>query len=259
LTKQITDWLPPSALADARIRHIFSEEIARWNERWFSGRLEFAIGEFEATKPARRSVPSNGEWKAIGSGFACHTNDKQAIALAKYVIDAGQLQHQIAGADTELLIAVADEALADLAGALAKAAGLPKEAAFDNASFERLGGLQIVLNTPKKTEPQLKLAVPVGVAAAMRKSVLDRRKATERLEGRLSEAFDKEEVTVAVHLGEATLSAQALWGLAPGDVVVLEKEMDDAFPMVSAHNGERICALQLSREDGSNALIVAGN
>lgn len=259
MTKQVTDWLPPSALADARIRHIFGEEIARWNDRWFAGRLEFAVTEFEAAKPARRSIPGNGEWHAIGSGFACFWNDKQAIVLAKQIVDAGPPQYQTSGADNDLLLAVANAALADLAGALAKATGLSDGASFDSTAFEQFGGLQIRLCTPKKTEPQLKLAVAMGIATTLRKSVLDRRKATEKLEGRLSQAFDKEEVTVAIRLGEATLSAQALWGLAPGDVVVLERDMDDAFPMISAENGERICALQLSREDGANALIVAGN
>jgi hypothetical protein len=259
LIKEITDWLPPSALADARIRHVFSEAIARWNERWFAGRLEFAIGEFEAAKPARRSIHSNTEWRAIGSGFGCHMNDKQLITMAKHVVDAGHSHHQIGNEDSQLLLSVARDALSDLAGALAKAAGLSSEGRFDHAAFERFGGVQLVLNTPKKTEPCIKLVAPAGIAAMMRKSVLDRRKATDRLEGRLSETFDKEEVTVAIHLGEATLSAQSLWELAPGDVIVLEKDIDDAFHMVSAHNGERICALRLSQEDGAIALILAGN
>jgi hypothetical protein len=253
------DWLPPSALADARIRKIFSDEAGRWNDRWFAGRLEFTIGEFVAATAARRSISATGEWRAIGSGFACYWNDEQALALAKNVLDANQSPHQIAGADSELLQSVAHDVTADLATAFGKATGLSKDSVFDNGIFENYGGLQIVLNTPKKTEPQLKLAVPIGVAAALRKSVMARPQLPEPLKGGLTDGFDKEHVAVAVHLGQATLSAQSLWGLAPGDVIVLEKDMDAAFPMVSAQNEERICALQLLREKGANALLVVGN
>jgi flagellar motor switch/type III secretory pathway protein FliN len=252
------DWLPPSTLADARVRKVFSNEVGRWNERWFGGRLELSIGEFLPATAARRSIPTNGDWRAIGSGVACHWNDKQASVLAQYVLDADQSQHQIAGVDGELLLSVADDVMADLASALGKATGLSKDSVFESGVFERYGGLLIVLNTPKKAEPQLKLAIPVAAAAAVRKSVVARPPLPEPLEGRLTDVFDKEEVAVAVHLGEATLSAQSLWGLAPGDVIVLEKDMDEAFPMVSAQNGERICALQLTREEGANALLVVG-
>jgi hypothetical protein len=259
LIKSITDWLPLSAIADVRIRDIFSDELQQWNARWFGKRAHFALAEFEAAKPQQPLVNTDAVWKEIGAGFAWQYRERQAIELAHHIVDAGQPRPRIADTDKGILIAVAVDALSDFASVFKRMCWPSDETLFDPATFRQFGGLYITLTLPKKIGLTVKVAMSIGACAALRKFVIEQPEKADRLNGHMVDAFENERVAVTVNLGEARLPARQLWDLASGDVIILDRHIKSEFPMVSARDGQHVCQLQFRQEEGTNTLIVAGD
>jgi hypothetical protein len=257
LTRIIADWLPPSTFIDPRVHGLLTDHVKRWSDRWFGGRISYMAGELELVKPVRRANVASSISSAIAHGFACNWTPRQAIDFAKQLIDAQQPRHQNAGKDDALLLSLADAALSDLVAAIARSAGFADDSIFDAAALETYGGVKFALTTAKKNQVHFKLVLDSHHAAFLRKSVMVPTAHLELPDARLADSFDAEPIEVAAHVGQASLSAQSLWGLAAGDVILLDRRVDDSFPMVASSNGEQICQLNLSQQETENRLVVA--
>lgn len=253
----VVDWLPRSALADPRIKTMVVEEIGRWNLRWFGDRAGYSMSPFSVAKSMQRPASAGEKWIELPGGLACRWTDKQAIALAKRIVDAESQRQLSAATDNILLLALAKEALSDLAMCFVKLSGIAADEPWNEANFEKFGGLQFILGTSKTAEFQLRIALPMNIAARLKKSLIGSSFEPAPLDGRLADAVGFERLNVKVHIGSCRISARALYDLSPGDVVILDTPIDGTFPMVSESSGEQICHLQLSQDDGPRALRVA--
>lgn len=257
MTRITAEWLPLSTFIDPRVHELLSDHVRQWSSRWFADRMSYTIGDLDLVKPAKRANDASKAWGAATNGFAASWTSKQVIDFAKQAVDARQRRHQCTGKDEELLITFAEAILSDLLGSFSQSANFPESAAFDPALLDKYGGLQFALTTGKKSDVHFKLAISSHHAALLRKSVMETAKERELPDARLADMFDKETVSVTAHVGRASLTAQALWDLAAGDIIILDQSLDDSFPMVSASNGEELCQLHLVKQESDNRLVVA--
>jgi flagellar motor switch/type III secretory pathway protein FliN len=257
LTQAIIDWLPPSTLVDPRIKDMLIDEISRWSARWFGDRMPHTLVKFEALGKARQAIPSSGEWTGTVGGLACFWNEKTMIQFARRIIDADDSRYGSGGHDNELLLALAKNAIDDLARKIVGANDLLPDSPFDAGVLERSGGVQLTVGAKQKTDQPIRLALPMAVASRLRKSLIRSGENQPALKGNLADAFDQEQVQVAVRLGNARMAAQTLCDLSLGDVVLLDTQLEDSFPMISGKNGQEICRLTLARDGKETTLCVA--
>jgi hypothetical protein len=256
LTEIVIEWLPPSTLVDPRIESILVEIADGWSTRWFGDRVRYRIGRLAIARTQTSSGALYKEWISLNSGLACDWNKKQAIILAKLIVHANDPRHLCSENDNCLLISLAKEALFDFATSFANAVDVPKELSADIRILEKFGGLYFTLDSALKTTPELRFAIPLDVAAGVRKFLVKSSPAPAPMQIGWAEALGPEKVGVAVHVGKASISAQALCELALGDVVVLDTEVGGNILLVSEKNQAKICDLKLSLEDGGNSLLV---
>jgi flagellar motor switch/type III secretory pathway protein FliN len=255
LTKAIIDWLPPSTLVDPRINDMLADEISRWSARWFGDRMPHILVDFEMLDKASGAVPSSGEWTGAGGGLACIWDEKRMIQFARRIIDADDGRYGTHGHDNDLLLALAKDAIEDLGRNIGDAKNSPS-ASFDAAALEH-GGVQLTIAAEQKTDQSIRLALPMSIVTRLRKSLIRSDKNQPALTGNLADAFDQEQVQVAVCLGNASMAAQTLCDLSPGDVVLLDTQLEESFPMILGGNDQEICRLTLTRDGKETTLCVA--
>jgi flagellar motor switch/type III secretory pathway protein FliN len=260
LKKSIIDWLPSSSLIDPRVKSLLIAEINGWSQCWFGDRLPFNLIRFEVCGKIPPPKSGDGNWEAAASLLACLSNKKHMTHLAGQILDASDNRFAVSGNDGALLLAVARDAIDDLAQRILVAAGMPSQDTQPSFSVHDMGGiaLSIAPNTIKSDHP-IRLFVPMAVAAQLRKAIVRSSSQDGDLSGHMADAFGQENIEVNVKLGIARVTAQALCELTHGDVIILDTDIHASFPMNYAQTGQEICRLRLDRGGEETILRVASS
>jgi flagellar motor switch/type III secretory pathway protein FliN len=209
-------WLPPAPAG--AVERILVAFVESWAIEWACASPRYRVTASE-TRPSR-ALSWQGRTDA-----AVAIDDEQLPALGQWVLGGAGDRDNLR--DREILAALGQAALADMAMALLRASGAAD-------ATERLAERSAV---PDGTSYHVTAADAWGLhislsAAAeirLRKNSAGRRRRPAF--GRFSAAFAPERIRLGCHLGHAVLSAADLTGLAKGDLIVLDRGTADELPI----------------------------
>lgn len=248
MSPNVREWLPAEALEGAAVRRLVGEAVAAWAGKWFA-QAEVAASAFETRKGAAARHPSG--WQVAGTvGVALSSSE--TVRLAGLALGAAPERLVLSEADREIIGRLTDGIAGDLAGTVEAALGAePGDASSLSAvddPFAGGGGLQFSI-TDRGERPLLQIAIPCAALVPFRKAAIPASRRRAAALARIDHAFDSTAVRVEARLGKAVLPLRELAGLAAGDVIILDRAVDDGAEL----------SLRASDRPFARGAIVAGD
>ncbi len=236
----VKDWLPRDAFRDAAVRAVLSGPVTRWSGRWLAR---------DTAAVAAVSRDADGWWPeaqvvagALADARLSGPGKRRLLEAALDVDLAGQT---LAQDDRRVMDDFALRAAGDLVAVLDEA--FAKDAGREGASRIRVtlslsGDEALAVTLP---EHVLVPALKARLGAARRKDAAPR--------GRL-EALAPLRLVAEGVLGNAELALSDLDALGVGDVVILDRALNDPVELRVAANRRRIGQGRLGRNGGRVAI-----
>jgi flagellar motor switch/type III secretory pathway protein FliN len=256
-------WLPLSSLADETISAGLAEALTAWCEAWFKppGRITLSI--VHAGRPVWAAAGADYRWEVHRATAALAAGPTAMARLCGLALDA-PAPFRLGGERDRLVVEEFERRLlGDLAERIEAAFGIAPTA---RAEPERLPER---LEDPWADEETVAALTAFGdgteairVALPARALVpFRRRRATPLLPKRrltaLSAAAAAARVPLAVRLGTSELSLDELRGIGPGDVLLLDRDIEQPAELVA--DGRAFAHARLVEADGKIRLtIVSG-
>jgi flagellar motor switch/type III secretory pathway protein FliN len=220
-------WLPVSALGGGTIGRLLGEAVSRWSDCWLVDRERVVIGaiaEFSA-------IGADGAETLIADdGLAIRSTEQARIGLARLMLGASSGEKAPTAADRDVLRQLAERCLNDLRQRLAAALGFSGGEWRTEHEPIPLAQAQIYPIGIAGKEPLLELTLSraLAVRAIKRAAAPGAHRSALRP---LSDALAGQEVAVSAALGRSELSLNDLAALAPGDVLVLDRDVGAPAPL----------------------------
>lgn len=241
MSVEAVDWLPDTAFCKEAIEPLFADLIKEWSDTWFS---QAAVSITMSTPGEARQVATQ-RFALTGSAGSVELTARakrnlQVVALGMESANTLSIQ-----ADRHILDVFAAEIAEDLVSRLNKE--------FANKSLANAGG-----------HVGLELAVSgnevlfIDLSRVLVGSYLTRRRVTspkvrERLASRTKALGPCCVETVSV-LGTVELTLRDLEGLCPGDVLVLDRSLNDAVDLKVLVSNRVIGRGRLQRDRGRTSI-----
>ncbi|HWW12225.1 MAG TPA: FliM/FliN family flagellar motor C-terminal domain-containing protein [Brevundimonas sp.] len=225
MSEHAWNWLPEGALSDPAALAPLDETLADWCRRWLpDDRLRCQAPVFGIGPDPHSAV-------AEGRHFALQTprTGPDALAARAMAVDLARLE--IGEGDRKIIDAFRDEMLADLSKTLDGAAGLAADAPAD-----RSGAVQIAVSD-RDGRKVLILMTTRAVLAQMRRSRLPKRTARRSPLSSIRSATADATVSVSAHLGSAVMPVSEARRLAAGDVIILDRNLDEPIELTTIPDG----------------------
>lgn len=216
MSEPVLEWLPEAALSTDAVKAASAGLIARWSERWFTGRGA-GISEI-AIKQASASPAS---WLRRGrSASAGFTQGGQDILL-KAALGADVCSCDLNEGDAAVLNALCDRIVDDLI------------ATFDTvlSRGDAGDGPQLVLDIAFFDRDVLSVSFAACAAVPLVKSRMGRSAQLEPPPQTRMLALAPTRVTTEAILGRTEIAFSELEELAPGDVLVLDRGLSEAVEL----------------------------
>ncbi|ALK30153.1 FliM/FliN family flagellar motor switch protein [Burkholderia plantarii] len=227
-------WRPASD-DDARLaRALFDAALADWQARWFA-RPAFAIGAIVRRPGGEVPVVAPGRTgHRCAPGLRLDPRDALARRLigAAYATDDGVFDAPASkGALASIAAEMLDDLVAALGTALTPAAAAPRDG--DAPSFSGYGTLDLAIES-MDGEPCASLVCDIRHVWARHAAASSTSPASSTAAALTPrrEALDATPVALSVVLGRCELSAAQLTMLSPGDVIVLDRRLDEPATLV---------------------------
>ena len=222
MSEAFSAWLPRGAMDAPAVRRLVSGTVEAWSRTWFAAGALAAAG-FEAL-PRGASKPAP-DWRVYGRTVALAPCGSALIPLAGLALGAEPERLVLSEVDRDIIGRFTTRIAADLALSLERALGLdaPGEAA-EAAVEDPLagGGLAFALENGVGT-PLLRAAIPLPALAGFVKAQLPPARRPQAPIGRLARAIGATPIRIEARLGRTIVPLGELAGLAPGDVLVLDR------------------------------------
>ena len=255
MSSNVREWLPAEALDGTAVRRLVGEAVALWAPNWFA-RPDVAAAEFKACRgAAARRATGWRVARAIGTALP----SSETLRLAGLALGAEPERLVLSEADRDVIGRFTASIAGDLAGAIEAALGLdPLEAGFSAEAddpFAGDGGLQFSV-TDRRDRPLLHVAIPSAALVPFRKGAISptRRRASPL--ARLDRAFEATAVRVEARLGKAVLPLRELAGLAVGDVIILDRAVDDGAELSLRSSGRPFARGAIMPGDAEVSLLL---
>lgn len=253
MSGRVREWLPRDAASGPRVRDALEGAVDAWSDKWFAG----ARASLAAVEPRSAGAPyMAGGWLLYGASAAVPDGSPDALRLAGLALGADPESLVLSEPDRDIIGRLAAAILADLAAALCVALGRPltgNEEATPRAD-PLAGDAGIVLGLADARGNRLaEAAVPLGALASFLRSSIPARKVPPL--GRMDRALDRTAARLDVRLGETRLTLGDLAGLAPGDVVVLDRTVA-AGARVALARGEPFAGAALDAGGPAARLVL---
>lgn len=223
------NWVPDTALNASCVLGALDEALSAWSRRWFVEGLIRRRGLEAADAP-------NGSlavWAAQTPRLALSLSDTQRAHLTGLATDMAVDRLEAASDDQALLETVATALSDDLVRTLDAALGEGVSAA--GAGLDGPSGLFRMTLVDDRGRSVASVWLSRAALAASRLAHLPGRRGAPRLCA-LREALGETAVTLTIRLGAAELGLGDVQSLAPGDVVVLDRALDDALAVLADVN-----------------------
>jgi Type III flagellar switch regulator (C-ring) FliN C-term len=259
LTERCLDWLPLSALDDARILSTISVVIEHWSARWFV-HGHYGASNLTLRGPRHPVTHRKDVWVSFCNAVAIAWPADGGVDIAKHVLNAQKVKADLQSADKSLLQKCAELVGLDLVTAIGSALQLPRAPETQMVSvpnpFLNAGGVEIELDR-RGDLPSMRIAIPAFALVPIRKSFVRSLSAPPPNPVSMGSLFKAESLAFSAALGSATISIADLQGLGIGDVVILDTKLDDTISIASQSSGRVIAAARVAQKNGQINLVAS--
>jgi flagellar motor switch/type III secretory pathway protein FliN len=218
-------WLPKDALSGPSARQVLSDLIRTWSETWFSGAAA-AVSAVRICGQTRSAAAKGFEIRGTYAALAMSGSGKQCLLEA--LLDVKLSEQTRNDCDSHLLDALAIEVGQDLIGRLdAVSAGSP------DSSGETEIGMTIAIGK----DEILDLVVSEDLLVPLLKARLGGARAFPQPPGSRADALRRTSLTARAVLGHADISLEEIRGLSAGDILILDRTLDELVELRVASNG----------------------
>ncbi len=238
MTPTFRHWLPKGAFTDDAVRAVLSATIALWSERWFA-RREATIGAVRfASAPI---TPAAQSLRVMGKIVDAELPGRGKRLLLEALLDIDLAGQTPIEGDHHVLDTLAARAMEDLLATLEETFG---------AECARDHGARIVATLAMAGSEMLTVSFPdSAVVPPIKARMGSRQPAGGTPRGRMS-ALGPMHVVADGILGQADLALDDLGGLAIGDVLILDRALQEPVELRLSDTGARIGRGRLGRNDG---------
>ena len=248
-------WLPPEAAIGEPVRTKVREAVDRWSEHWFS-KSSVRLSDLEPITAARAARTDPDDWRG-GRGAISVKRAGMAWRLLNLALDVRLELLRLTERDRKLLDAFERTVVEDLVLKVEQALGampVPAEAdSHPGNPYGRLGGVMASL-TDDAGMALLSLAIPLETLLPLCVPIAPGRLTRDEQLGSLTGALATTAITVEANLGEATVRLEDLRALAPGDVLILDRAIDEGLEITLAGSRHVLARAKLTDADGRLAL-----
>jgi flagellar motor switch/type III secretory pathway protein FliN len=238
-------WLPDAALTLDRISAALSICLQEWAQAWIGDAVTAAHVQFSG---AAQISTQTGRVHAAGSASSISSEGRQKRALLEALLGTSLHGHVLTERDHRLLDGLAGRALEDLVARcdrLVGATDLPAAAA--RAAI-------VTLRCPAGEIAKLELP-HAALAGLVKASLADNHGKPMSISSR-AEALEEATVEIEAVLGENIVRLEDIAGLAVGDILLLDRSLDEPAQIRIAQAGVVLGAGMLSREANRVALTI---
>lgn len=234
MSAAVRDWLPPETAGSARVRALLGEAVETWSRKWLAAGAEAAGFEVRRNAP-----PQPGGWRVPGAAIAIALGAPEMIRLAGPALGVVPERFVLSEVDRDILSRFTATLAADLAETLELALGIEPVAARAGPSADPFAGGGLVFEAVDGQQRVLAHgAIPLAALVPAVKAAIRPRRRAQPPVARLAHAFGATAVRIHARLGEAALPLGELAALAPGDVLVLDRPVDDGAAIALAGAGK---------------------
>jgi hypothetical protein len=255
MSEAFSAWLPRGAVDAPAVRRLVADTAESWSRKWFAAGALSAEGFEAVPRGAWQPAP---DWRVYGSAVALAPCGSALIPLAGLALGAEPERLVLSEVDRDIIGRFTTGIAADLALSLERALGLdpPGEAA-EKAVEDPLagGGLAFALENGVGT-PLLRAAIPVSAIAGFVKGRLPPARARAPL-GRLARALGATPVRIEARLGRTVVPLGELAGLAPGDVLVLDRAIARGAGLALDRAGHSFADAAIAERGDGVALLLS--
>ena len=257
MTGRARDWLPVQAGKRPAVESRVEEAVGEWSQAWFvRRRVTVASARATLTEPAADA--DGGGWRRYGGSLGLSCTKRSVQKLLEWGLDLRMDLSTLTEADRRVLELMEHELFADLTRRVElkldlKSTAGPSPSQIDTP-YDRLGGVTFTL-ADSVGGPLMALAVPLDVVMSLCRRSLPPRRPTTAPQSR-REALGRQSVTLQAVLGAAEISLSELPGLACGDVLVLNRRLDEPAALALVGSETPLALAGLTDLDGWAALTL---
>lgn len=253
MTVRVREWLPWGVLSHDSVRQTLEQGIAQWNGLWFVTPA-IAVADLRPTMTDSRADSEGTGWRVYRAALGVRVARGALPRLVGRALDLRPDVTGQTGADLRLLAVFEDKLLESLIETLERAfgvAGVLKPVPERPAdAFGELGGILVSLVEPSGRDV-LTLAIPVEIVFRHIKSVLKRPTGKGETLRPLGEALSDVRIPLEAQIGKVELTLAELGELAVGDVLVLDRRVDEAVDIAGVYSQDVFAkAILTNVEDG---------
>ena len=256
---QVRDWLPDGFVNHEVVRETIDQAVAQWGERWFVGAYASVTG-MKTTSGDPRNESDDAGWRVYRQAVGIRGERSGFSRMVDKALDINTEMSNLTETDHDLLRAMMRKILEDLAEVLEQAFGVPGDL---KPSPQRLsdplaggGGLVMALTDPSGRNI-LTLAIPNDVILARVKAHLGLPSPSSETLQPLAAALGGVTVAIEAVVGTVELSLTELNDLAIGDVLVLDRAVDQPVDIAGVVSHHVFAKAMLT--DGEDGLALVFN
>lgn len=249
----VREWLPAEAMAGEAVRSALDAAVRQWSSR-FLGRSALGV---DMLKPSRRLANERydgAEWRSLSAYVAVSASSQAVSRLGQLAF--GVLSHVTQTEHDRLLSKVFEKKLLlSLAEAIETALGIVGDRPATNAiPADASGGVALI--SDQSGARVLHLAISSRALIPFCKRSLAPAPRARRPLKDLASALSPTEVVVEASLGRAEVSLDDLRSISPGDVIVLDRALDQPVEIHIKGAGGHVAQARLIEIEGRMALTL---
>jgi len=257
VTAEVKSWLPFGVLARKAIKAPIGAAVGEWSTLWFGRR--FQTVNFRPTEHKPWSTADDSGWLRYGGMVALSYGAAARDRLIGSALDCPFASLALSPADEEVVGRFEADLFGDLAARIEAALGLESRPAAPprglDAPFGPAGGLEVEVRDPDG-HSALRIAAPLEAVMPLCKASLPPPRRRLAIRSRRSEAIGAVQVTLQATLGHAEVGLADLRRLTQGDVLVLDRTLDEGAILASSDNGTPLARARLGADGDRMTLTV---
>lgn len=231
------NWLPEGALSSPVVLALVDGVVSDWSGRWFCAHRLVRQRLHYADAPVSPAVVASTARVAVRATPAA------VETLTGHALDTDLSRLETNDTDQAITATLGVILLQDLATALE--AALVADGGAAPAAAEGFGGVLIEL-TDEDGRRMLVIETSRAVLAGARLAALPERAPRKRALTPVRTAVADVPVTLSASLGSAAITLPEARRLAPGDVIVLDRPLDQAIDLIPANGGPVVACARLA-------------
>ena len=252
-------WAALGVLDRPVVRDLVARVLDEWSQAWFV-QQRFAVSYWKTAKSDTVNDKCGAGWTTPGNWVGVSCSWRASRRLAEHALDVRLSEMRVGQGDEKVLSNFEARLLEDLANRVESAfcGDLESEklSIGPNGPFEGGGGVIVGVALPD-APTLLSISIPVSRVVRfcrtdMRPSDGQRPTLTPRLKSIAAVQLQLEAI-----LGQVEISIPELRALVVGDVLVLDRGLDDLVDVAASRSGSQIAQARFTEREGCKAVALA--